>query len=236
MPLAAAHHSEWNGGPRQGRGRPQFPAGGELWGQGEKGEKGKGSPSLPSPTRVRGHGGLNPGLVSNGRQLLLCTATFFKITHSDFSQVKFFISKPTDTARVGGEGRLAAHRPGEVRYFVWSTSGCSRAMEPTWPPLPQAWPPGAVSQHTRRCSLAPGETSAGFCLPHTSREAGAKQRSGQACPVARHALQGQHPHAQTWHQGPTGAGNSQQALGLFFPLPISNRLCEVIPHLKPLVP
>lgn len=100
-------------GPQDRAGGPQFPAGGELWGQGKKG---KGNPSLPSPTPVRWHGGLNPSLLSNGRGLLTCTATCFKITHSDFSQVKFFISKPTDTGGAGGEGRLAACS--WVRYAI----------------------------------------------------------------------------------------------------------------------
>jgi len=53
---------------------------------------------------VRGHGGLNPSLASNGRGLLSGTATLFKMTRSAFSQVKIFISKPTGTAGLGGEG------------------------------------------------------------------------------------------------------------------------------------
>lgn len=107
--VACSSPPQWvEQGPKTGRGCPQFPAGGELWGQGKKG---KGNPSLPSPTPVRWHGGLNPSLLSNGRGLLTCTATCFKITHSDFSQVKFFISKPTDT-----DGSLAARS--RVRYAI----------------------------------------------------------------------------------------------------------------------
>lgn len=162
-------------GPQHRAGwRPQFPAGGERWGQGEKG---KGSPSLPSPTPVRRRGGLNPSLTSNGIGLLPCTATLFKVTHSDFTQVKFFISKPTDTAGVCGEGRLSAHRPGKLRHFEWNTSECPGATEPTWPPLPQAWSPEAVSQHTRCAPQLPGR----WALPDTSGEAWASRPWGSAC-------------------------------------------------------
>lgn len=148
---------------------PQFPAGGELWGQGEKGE---GSPSLSSSTPVRARSGLNPSLVRNGRGLLPCTATLFKITHSDFSQVKFFISKPTDTAEwVGREGWQPT---GQVRHFEWGTSGCSGAMEPTWPLLPQAWSPEA-STHT---ALSGSQGDGHWHLPHTSKDAWANRPWG----------------------------------------------------------
>lgn len=90
-PASTTHRSKWDRGPRQGRVASPVSSG--------QGEKGKGSPSLPSPTPVRGHGGLNPSLASNRRGLLPCTATIFKITSSDFSQ-----SPQTQQEWVGREG------------------------------------------------------------------------------------------------------------------------------------
>lgn len=69
--------------------------------------------------------------------LLFCPP-FSKLHIQTSLKWSFFTSKPTYTAGGGREGRLSAHRPGEIQHFRWSTSGCSKGTEPTWPPVPQA--------------------------------------------------------------------------------------------------
>lgn len=123
-------------------------------------------------------------------------------------------SPQTQAARVGREGWQPAAGWGMPSWVERLRVIQSHRANMATAPIGLA--PWGSEPAQRQCSLAPRETGTGLCLPHTSREAGAKQRSGQARPVTRHALQGQHTHAQTWHQGPTGAGNSPASIRPLF--------------------
>lgn len=98
----------------------------------------------------------------------------------------------------------------------------SEAFSPRSPQTQQAgWGGKAVSPQARRGTTFWVEHlgvfqrhGANMATTHTGWAAGAVS---------------QHTHSARWLPG-------SPAAGLFSPLPISNRLCEVVPHLKPLVP
>lgn len=137
----------------------QCPASGELWGL--SGVKGKGSPSLASPTPERGCDRLNPSLMSSGRWLLLHIATHVKIAHSDLSQ-----SPQTQQEGVGrkaGSPQARLGTPFQVEHLrvLWPPrqQGCHSVPAHTLLPRMGTGPGGTASTG----SAGPAPHSWGWC-------------------------------------------------------------------------
>lgn len=101
------------------------------------------------------------------------------------TSLKWSFSSQSPQTQQGWTGREVWQRTGQAKYAILSgaPSRCSGAREPTWPLLPQAWCPGAVSQNTRCAPWLPGRWAPAPSLPHTDREGWGSRPCGHACPA-----------------------------------------------------